>query len=155
MEGFNHEPERFWQRYESSLDVPRPSHMAEITGVSRNASHYERLELAARINQLQNRLAGLVDQGDSPDLKDKAIVMNALKQAQRWGARRALHTATEAEVDSMQALFNPEGFWDFHAFTLDSEFLDHLEEHYITPLDRHPALSTQLAGYRESLDAVR
>jgi hypothetical protein len=155
MEGFSQEPEEFWQCYESSLGVSRPSHTAEITGVSRNASRYDRLELAAHINHLQHRLAGLVDQGDSPDLQDKEIVMNALDLAQRWGARRALHTATDAEVASIQALFNPDDFGAFHDFTLDPEFIDHLEENYVTPLSKHPALSPYLPGYRESLAAVR
>ena len=154
MEGFIEAPDQFWQHYESSLGVARPDYEPEITGVSRNASRYDRLELAALINRTQHELSQLVRKGDSPDAQDKTVVLNALKLAQQWGARRALHTATEAEVQRVQALFNPDCFGDFHSFTMDKEFIDHLEEHFVAPLAQHPAVAPFLAGYRASLSAV-
>ena len=155
MEGFIQDRDQFWRHYEASLGVPMPNYTAEITGVSRNASRYDRIELAALINRTQHHLAELVRKGDSPDPEDKAVVVNALALAQKWGARRALHTATEAEAEAIQALFNPDCFGQFQHFHPDAALLDHLEEHFVTPLEQHPAVTPYLAGYRESLAKLR
>jgi len=155
MEEFIQEPDQFWTNYEASLGVPMPNYKAEITGVSRNASRYDRMELAALINRTQHHLTQLVEKGDSPDAEDKAVVLNALALAQRWGARRALHTASDAEVETIQALFNPSRLEQFQPLTLDAAFVDHLQEHYVTPLEQFPAMAPYLDGYRASLESVR
>jgi hypothetical protein len=155
MEGFIQAPDQFWQNYESSLSVAVPNYQAEITGVSRNASRYDHLELAAIINRTQHKLSELVEKSESPDEEDKAVVLNALSLAQKWGSRRALHTANEAEVDALQGLFNPSCFGDFQQLTLDPSFIEHLEEHFVGPLEQFPAMQPYLDGYRASLNAVR
>jgi hypothetical protein len=155
MEGVTQDAELFWQTYESSLGVPRPDYMTEATGISRNASRYDRLELAALINRFQHQLSGLVEKGESPNIQDRTAIRNALALVQRWGARRALHTATEDEVTSIQALFNPDYFGGFEHFKLDAALIDHLTEHFVAPLEQHPAMAPHLAGYRESLEAAR
>lgn len=140
--------ERFWSTYESSLDSPIPSNRTELVGSRRNQSNPETLPLGAEINRLQGTLEMLVQRGDSPE-KDK--ILETLDYVRRWGARRALESATPQELAELSQRIPHQSKHEFHHAALDDALLRQLSETYIAPLREFDLMAEWVEGYAESV----
>ncbi|WP_417486797.1 hypothetical protein [Maricaulis sp.] len=154
-----HDPDRFWNRYEAELDVPRPDRTS-IERVSEsdrhaNASLQERLVPMARMNRV---LSGIMDawagiEGAPGTVKKEFEVFGSpFDKARVWASRRVSEYSSAEQIESLLGgafAGMADGFTDL---PLDEALRSHLRRQFCDLIDTRDTIPDSLkASYRAAL----
>lgn len=131
MELLSSNEKQFWRDYEARLDFPAPDSVKPTDRLNTNVTLANTMTLHRSLNALLERMEASVTRGNSPD---RAMVLDALKNARTWGTRRALTFANADDLAFIEDALGTPSTIEPTIYQLDDVFTGEIEEKFLAPL---------------------